>query len=112
RKVGPARAAGNAVVFKPSPHTPLMGERLAAALVEAGLPLGVLNVVHGFGAGAALVADERVDGVTFTGSTATGAAIHAALGPYRRAQLELGGNYPVIVLADADLDRAATVVAA
>ncbi|MFO7280459.1 MAG: aldehyde dehydrogenase family protein [Thermoanaerobacterales bacterium] len=112
RKIGPALAAGNAVVFKPSPHTPLMGERLAAALAEAGLPPGVLNVVHGFAAGAALVADERVDGVTFTGSTATGAAIHAALGPHRRAQLELGGNNPVVVLADADLDRAAAVVAA
>jgi alpha-ketoglutaric semialdehyde dehydrogenase len=112
RKLGPALAVGNAVVFKPSPLTPLMGERLAAALIEAGLPEGVLNVVHGFGAGAALVADERVDGVTFTGSTETGEKIHATLGTHRRGQLEMGGNNPVVVLADADLDKAAAVVTA
>ena len=58
RKIGPALAAGNTVVFKPSPMTPLMGERLAAAFVDAGLPPGVLNVVHGFGAGAHLVSDD------------------------------------------------------
>ena len=112
RKIGPALAAGNTVVFKPSPMTPLMGERLAAAFAEAGLPPGVLNVVHGTAAGAHLVADERVAGVTFTGSTATGERIHTAVGLGRRAQLELGGNNPVVVLADADLDRAARVVAA
>ena len=112
RKIGPALAVGNTVVFKPSPMTPLMGHRLATALIDAGLPPGVLNVVHGDAAGAHLVADERVAGVTFTGSTATGARIHAALGPGRRAQLELGGNNPVVVLSDADLDHAATIVAA
>lgn len=112
RKIGPALAAGNTVVFKPSPMTPLMGERLAAAFAEAGLPAGVLNVVHGSAAGAHLVADERVAGITFTGSTATGERIHAAVGLGRRTQLELGGNNPVVVLADADLDRAAEVVAA
>lgn len=112
RKIGPALAAGNSVVFKPSPLTPLMGHRLASALVEAGLPAGVLNVVHGDEAGHHLVADERVAGVTFTGSTVTGDRIHAALGARRRAQLELGGNNPVVVLADADLDLAAAIVAA
>ena len=112
RKIGPALAAGNTVVFKPSPLTPLMGERLAAALVDAGLPAGVLSVVHGWDAGAHLVADPRVAGITFTGSTATGERIHRALGPGRRAQLELGGNHPVVVLADADPARAAQVVAA
>jgi alpha-ketoglutaric semialdehyde dehydrogenase len=111
RKIGPALAAGNTVVFKPSPFTPLMGERLAAAFADAGLPPGVLNVVHGHEAGRHLVADPRVDGVTFTGSTATGEKIHAALGLARRAQLELGGNNPIIVLDDADLGRAADVVA-
>jgi aldehyde dehydrogenase (NAD+) len=111
RKIGPALAAGNTVVFKPSPMTPHMGDRLAEALLEAGLPPGVLNVVHGFAAGAALVADQRVDAVTFTGSLATGRKIHAAVGLGRRVQLELGGKNPVVVLADADLDAAAQVVA-
>jgi aldehyde dehydrogenase (NAD+) len=111
RKIGPALAAGNTVVFKPSPMTPLMGERLAAAFVDAGLPAGVLNVVHGVGAGAHLVVDQRVDAITFTGSNTTGAKIHAAMSIGRRVQLELGGKNPVVVLADADLDAAAAVVA-
>jgi alpha-ketoglutaric semialdehyde dehydrogenase len=111
RKIGPALAAGNTVVFKPSPMTPLMGERLAAAFLDAGLPPGVLNVVHGTSAGAHLVADEGVDAVTFTGSNATGQKIHAAIGIGRRVQLELGGKNPIVVLADADLDAAAAVVA-
>jgi acyl-CoA reductase-like NAD-dependent aldehyde dehydrogenase len=111
RKIGPALAAGNAVVFKPSPMTPLMGDRLAEAFIDAGLPPGVLNVVHGFAAGAHLVADERVGAITFTGSNATGAKIHSAIGIGRRVQLELGGKNPVIVLADADLDAAASIVA-
>ena len=111
RKIGPALAAGNTVVFKPSPMTPLMGDRLAAAFVDAGLPPGVLNVVHGFAAGAHLVADARVAAVTFTGSTAVGRKIHAASRLGQRLQLELGGKNPVVVLADADLDAAADVVA-
>jgi aldehyde dehydrogenase (NAD+) len=111
RKIGPAIAAGNAVVFKPSPMTPWMGELLAAAFVDAGLPPGVLNVVHGFAAGAHLVADDRVGAISFTGSNATGRKIHAAVGVGRRVQLELGGKNPVVVLADADLDAAAQVVA-
>jgi aldehyde dehydrogenase (NAD+) len=111
RKIGPALAAGNTVVFKPSPMTPLMGERLAAAFDEAGFPPGVVNVVHGVDAGALLVADERVGAITFTGSNATGRKIHDAVGLGRRVQLELGGKNPVVVLADADLDAAAQVVA-
>lgn len=111
RKIGPALAAGNSVVFKPSPMTPLLGERLAAAFIEAGLPAGVLNVVHGFAAGAHLVADPRVAAVTFTGSTAVGRKIHAASRLGQRLQLELGGKNPVVVLADADLDAAADIVA-
>ena len=111
RKIGPALAAGNTVVFKPSPMTPLMGERLAAAFADAGLPPGVLNVVHGVAAGAMVVADERVAAITFTGSTATGRSIHAAVGLGRRTQLELGGKNPVVVLADADLAAAAAIVA-
>ncbi len=111
RKIGPALAAGNTVVFKPSPMTPLMGERLAAAFIDAGLPPGVLNVVHGFAAGAHLVSDQRVGAISFTGSNATGSKIHSAIGVGRRVQLELGGKNPVIVLADADLDAAASIVA-
>ena len=111
RKIGPAIAAGNTVVFKPSPMTPLMGDRLAQAFFDAGLPPGVLNVVHGFAAGAHLVADPRVDAVTFTGSTAVGRQIHAAAHLGQRLQLELGGKNPVVVLADADIDAAADVVA-
>jgi alpha-ketoglutaric semialdehyde dehydrogenase len=110
RKIGPALAAGNTVVFKPSPMTPLMGDRLGAAFEAAGFPPGVVNVVHGFGAGAHLVADERVGAVTFTGSLATGRKIHGVVGLGRRTQLELGGKNPVVVLADADLDAAAQVV--
>lgn len=110
RKLGPALAAGNTVVFKPSSLTPLMGERLAAALEEAGLPEGTVNVVHGFGAGSLVVADERVRAITFTGSTAVGQKIHAAMGLARRAQLELGGNNPVVVLNDANPKQAASVV--
>ena len=111
RKIGPALAAGNTVVFKPSPLTPLMGDRLGAAFEAAGFPPGVVNVVHGFGAGAALVTDSRVGAVTFTGSLATGRKIHSSIGLGRRSQLELGGKNPVVVLADADLDAAAQVVA-
>ncbi len=111
RKIGPALTAGNAVVFKPSPMTPLMGDRLASAFFDAGLPPGVLNVVHGFEAGAHLVADSRVAAITFTGSTAVGRKIHEASVLGQRLQLELGGKNPVVVLADADLDQAADVVA-
>lgn len=111
RKIGPALAAGNRVVFKPSSMTPATADHLGRALLEAGVPGGALQVIHGFGAGALLVADERVSAVTFTGSTAVGRNIHDAMGLGRRVQLELGGNNPVVVLADADLDQAASVVA-
>lgn len=110
RKIGPALAAGNTVVFKPSSMSPLMGDRLAGAIEEAGFPPGTINVVHGFGAGALTVADERVAAITFTGSTAVGRKIHAALGLGRRSQLELGGNNPVVVLDDADPVAAAALV--
>ncbi len=111
RKIAPALAAGNAVVFKPSPMTPWMGERLATAFLDAGLPPGVLNVVHGFDAGAHLVADQRVGAITFTGSTAVGRRIHDTARLGQRLQLELGGKNPVVVLEDADIDAAADVVA-
>ncbi|MEV3920015.1 aldehyde dehydrogenase family protein [Actinomadura coerulea] len=111
RKIGPALAAGNAVVFKPSPVTPLLAQRLVEALLAGGLPARAIALVHGgAGAGAALAADERVGAVTFTGSTRAGRAVHAAVGPSRRAQLEMGGKNPVVVLDDADLERAAQII--
>lgn len=112
RKLGPALAAGNAVVFKPSEVTPLLGQRLVEALLSAGVPPSALALVQGGpGAGQALVAHPDVAAVTFTGSTAAGQAIHAAVGPARRCQLEMGGKNAVVVLEDSDLDRAAAVIA-
>ncbi|MGE0217222.1 aldehyde dehydrogenase family protein, partial [Mycolicibacterium sp.] len=111
RKLGPALAAGNAVLFKPSEVTPLLGQRLAEALWDAGLPPGALALVQGgAAAGAAVATDPRVGAVTFTGSTAVGRWIHGQVGPERRAQLEMGGKNPVVVAADADLDKAAALI--
>jgi len=112
RKLGPALAAGNGVVFKPSDVTPLLGQRLVDALLEGGLPAGAIAVLHG-GAevSQALVADDRVDAVTFTGSTGVGEAIHRVVPASRRTQLEMGGKNAVVVLEDADLDRAAALIA-
>jgi len=110
-KIAPSIAAGNAMVLKPPPQAPLIVHRLAELVVEAGLPAGMLNVVHG-GAevGAALVADPRVDFITFTGSSRAGVAIKAASG-LRRVALELGGNGATIVHDDADLAGAAQACA-
>ena len=113
-KVLPALATGNAVVLKPAENTPLSTTRFVELAADL-LPPGVLNLVHGRGAtaGAALAAHTNVDLVSFTGSVTTGRAIAAAGAERpRRSVLELGGNAPVLVLADADLrDVAATVVA-
>lgn len=112
RKLGPALAAGNGVVFKPSEVTPLVGQRLVEALVEAGVPGGALAMVHGHAeVGRTLVSDPRVDAVTFTGSTAVGEAIHRAVPVSVRCQLEMGGKNAFVVLEDADLDKAADIIA-
>lgn len=112
RKLGPALAAGNGVVFKPSELTPVLGQRLVEALLEAGVPAGALALVHGHAeAGRALVTDPRVAAVTFTGSTAVGEAIHASMKPWVRSQLEMGGKNAVVVWDDADLDQAAAIIA-
>jgi acyl-CoA reductase-like NAD-dependent aldehyde dehydrogenase len=110
-KIAPAIAAGNSMVLKPPPQAPLIVHRLVELVVQAGLPPGALNVVHG-GAdiGAKLVADPRVDFITFTGSSRAGAAIKAASG-LRRVALELGGNNVTIVHDDADLAPAAAACA-
>lgn len=111
RKLGPALAVGNPVLFKPSEITPLMGQRLVEALLAGGLPPQVIALVQGGGAaGAAVAADERVAAVTFTGSTRVGRLIHSQVGPHRRVQLEMGGKNPVVVAPDADPERAAALI--
>ncbi len=107
-KIGPALAAGCAVVLKPSEQASLSTLMLGQLFLDAGLPPGVLNIVTGAGAtGAALAAHPGVDKVAFTGSTATGQAIvRASAGNLKRLSLELGGKSPNIVFADADLDEA------
>ncbi len=112
RKLGPALAAGNGVVFKPSEVTPRSGQRLVEALVEAGVPGGALALVQGHAeVGKALVSDPRVGAVTFTGSTAVGEAIHSTVSAAVRCQLEMGGKNALVVCDDADLDKAADIIA-
>jgi glyceraldehyde-3-phosphate dehydrogenase (NADP+) len=112
-KVAPALAAGNSVVLKPARTTPLTALALAECLVDAGLPEGVLSVLTGPGGelGDALVTDPRVRKISFTGSTATGERITRIAG-VKKLSLELGASCPVIVLPDADVELAATAVAA
>lgn len=108
-KIAPALAAGCTIVIKPAPQTPLSVLYLAELALEAGIPPGVINVLTGPDAatGQAMVRHPGVDFVTFTGSTATGRAIatEAAAG-LKKCSLELGGKSPVILFADAPLDRA------
>jgi len=108
-KLAPALVHGNTIVLKVGFESPLTGLHIAESFAEANLPRGVLNVLTGRGAtaGAALVRDLRVSALSFTGSVATGHAIRSeatALG--KRVQLELGGQNPLIVMADADIERA------
>jgi acyl-CoA reductase-like NAD-dependent aldehyde dehydrogenase len=113
-KMAPALLAGNAVVLKPASQAPAMALELAKALSEAGLPKGVLNVVLGEGraVGAELADNPAVAALSFTGSYAVGHQIYQQLaGRMARAQMEMGGKNPTIVLADADLDLAARLVA-
>ena len=108
-KVAPALATGNTAVAKPSELAPLTAFRLAELCREAGLPPGVLNIVHGTGssAGAALVAHPAVRTISFTGGTATGAAIAgSAAKDFKKLTLEMGGKNPAILFADADFDLA------
>ena len=106
-KIGPALAAGNAVILKPAEQTPTAGNVLADVLAEAGLPSQWLQVVHGPGeiVGAALVADERADYIAFTGSTATGRLIQESAG-LRKTQLELGSISCTVVAQDAVVNKA------
>jgi aldehyde dehydrogenase (NAD+) len=113
RKLGPALISGNTVVLKTATETPVTALYLAAALHDAGLPNGVLNVVTGRASqvGAALTGDPRVAAITFTGSTPVGMAVRAAVVRRNvRVQTEMGGKYPSVVMADADLDHAARTI--
>src|SRR5713226_3990009 len=108
-KIAPAIAAGNTCVAKPSEMTPLTANRLAALSIEAGIPAGVINIVHGLGnkAGRALTTHDGVAAISFTGGTVTGAAVAANAAPrFKKLSLELGGKNPTIVFADADLNKA------
>jgi aldehyde dehydrogenase (NAD+) len=111
-KLGPALAAGNAVILKPAEQTPASLLEIARLADEAGFPPGVINVVPGFGpvAGAALVAHPGVNKVSFTGDHHTARRIMAsAAGSLKRCTFECGGKSPHIVFADADADKALTV---
>lgn len=112
RKIAPALAAGNAVVFKASPATPAVGAALVRVCQEAGLPDGLVQLVQGADDRAmeALVADPRVAAVTFTGSDGVGEVLRRRARAGVRLQLELGGHNLVVVCADADLSGAASAV--
>lgn len=108
-KLAPALAAGCSVVLKPAELTPLTTNLLGELVAEAGIPEGVVNIVHGDGAvvGKALAAHPDVDKVAFTGSTDTGKRIvEAAKGNLKKVSMELGGKSPVIIFDDADLQQA------
>ena len=106
-KVAPCLAFGNTAVLKMSELSPLTAARLGELAMEAGIPAGVLNVVHGYGkeAGEPLVAHPDVRAVSFTGSTATGNRIVRSAG-LKKFSMELGGKSPFVIFEDADLDRA------
>lgn len=108
-KIAPALAAGNCVVAKPSEFTPVTAAMLGEICTAAGLPNGVLNIVHGLGSsvGQAIVEHPSIKAISFTGGTATGKHIASVAGPmFKKVSLELGGKNPNIIFADADLDKA------
>jgi aldehyde dehydrogenase (NAD+) len=108
RKIAPALAAGNTVVFKPASLTPLLGLKLGEILTEAGAPAGVINVLTGPASvvGNELVSNAAISAITFTGSYDVGDRIQHRAATTCRTQLEMGGKNPIIVLEDADLDLA------
>jgi aminomuconate-semialdehyde/2-hydroxymuconate-6-semialdehyde dehydrogenase len=108
-KIAPALASGNTVVAKPSEITPLTAYLLSELCIEAGMPAGVLNIVHGLGGkvGAAITAHQDVPMISFTGGTATGETIARAAAPmFKKLSLELGGKNPNIIFADCDFEDA------
>src|SRR5262249_2955011 len=113
-KIAPALAYGNSVVWKPAELVPLTAVHFLQALVDAGLPAGVLNLVIGKGSevGDVLVTHSAIQAITFTGSNTVGRALQKkAIDHNKKVQLELGGKNPAVVLDDADLDLAAEHVA-
>jgi aminomuconate-semialdehyde/2-hydroxymuconate-6-semialdehyde dehydrogenase len=108
-KIAPALAVGNTAVAKPSELTPMTAFLLCEICAEAGLPNGVLNIVHGTGpnVGAAITAHPKIGTISFTGGTVTGRKVAEAAAPlFKKVSLELGGKNPNIIFADADLDAA------
>ena len=107
-KIAPALAAGNCVVAKPSEVTPMTAYLLSHICIEAGLPAGVLNIVHGTGpgCGSAITAHPGIKAISFTGSTRAGRDIAATAAPmFKKVSLELGGKNPNIIFADCDWDK-------
>lgn len=108
-KIAPALASGNAVVAKPSELTPMTAFLLSELCIEAGLPAGVLNIVHGLGpkVGQAIVEHPNVPVISFTGGTKTGEHLARTAAPmFKKLSLELGGKNPNIIFADCDLEKA------
>lgn len=108
-KMAPALVSGNTVVFKPASKTPLTGIRIAEILEEAGLPKGALNLVTGSGDvfGDEITANAAIKAISFTGSNKVGSELYQkAAGRMQKMQLEMGGKNPLIVLEDADIDKA------
>ena len=108
-KIAPALAAGNTVVAKPSEITPMTAYLFSELCIEAGLPAGVLNIVHGMGAkaGQAIIEHPDVPLISFTGGTATGKSIAATAAPmFKKLSLELGGKNPNIIFEDCDFEQA------
>lgn len=113
-KMAPALIYGNTVVFKPASFTPESAYRLVEVLVEAGLPKGVVNLITGSGrlVGDVLVGNKDLNGISFTGSYSVGMKIYEKAMPnLTRVQLEMGGKNPMIVLNDADIDKAVQLAA-
>ncbi len=108
-KIAPALAAGNTVVAKPSEITPMTAFLFSELCIEAGLPKGVLNIVHGLGgkAGQAIIEHKDVPIISFTGGTTTGKSIAATAAPmFKKLSLELGGKNPNVIFADCDFEKA------
>lgn len=106
-KIAPALAAGNCVIAKPSEITPLTAFLLSELCIEAGLPKGVLNIVHGSGktTGQAIIEHPEIKAISFTGGTSTGEHIARTAAPmFKKLSLELGGKNPNIIFADCDYD--------
>ena len=107
-KIAPAIAAGNCVIAKPSEVTPMTAFLLAEITKDAGLPKGVLNIVHGLGTstGQAIIEHKKIKAISFTGGTTTGAHIARVAAPmFKKLSLELGGKNPNIIFADCDYDK-------